>query len=143
MNARLRWMRWIIPIVCALSTLTGCALLTPLPEPTTLEERLASMPTTDRPAPGSFEALQKTAHPFTIDRHTSDFGSQSRHLSDLADPDANHFVLLGGNDGWIGSPNIDDQIGLWDRGESIRMPLNQAVVEREFPIEQILSGPEP
>lgn len=97
----------------------------------------------DRPAPGSFETLQKTAHPFTIDRHTSDFGSQSRHLSDLADPDANHFVLLGGNDGWIGSPNFDDQIGPWGRGESIRMPLGETVIEREFPIEQILSAAPP
>jgi len=97
----------------------------------------------DRPAPGSFETLQKTAHPFTIDRHTSDFGSQSRHRSDLADPDANHFVLLGGNDGWIGSPNFHDQVALWRRGESIRMPLREAVIEREFPIEQILSAQPP
>lgn len=44
--------RWIVPAGYTLSILSGCALLTPLPEPTTLEERLASMPTQDLPLHG-------------------------------------------------------------------------------------------
>ena len=85
------------------------------------------------PAPGSFETLQKTAHPHTIERHTSSFGSQSRHVSDLSDLDANFFALLGGQDGWLASENFSDQVALWRGGESIRMPLRDATLRAEFP----------
>ena len=87
----------------------------------------------DKPAPGSGETLQKTAHPLTAERHASFFGSQSRHLSDLSDLDANYFVLVGGQDGWLGSENFDDQIPLWRAGGTIRMPLSRARVAEEFP----------
>ncbi|MEO1457951.1 MAG: penicillin acylase family protein, partial [Pseudomonadota bacterium] len=75
------------------------------------------------PVPGSRETVFKTAHPLTTEPHRTAFGAQARHLSDLADPDANHFVLLGGQDGRLASPQFADQVPLWRAGELIRVPL--------------------
>ena len=53
---------------------------------------------------------------------------------------ADQFVLIGGNDGWIGSENALDQVPLWLKGEYIRMPLRPETVAREFPVVTVL-GP--
>jgi acyl-homoserine lactone acylase PvdQ len=47
-----------------------------------------------------------------------------RHLVvlDLADPDANFFILAGGQDGWLGSSTYADQLDLW-RGAYVQLPL--------------------
>lgn len=87
----------------------------------------------DVPMPGSRETVLKSSHDLTAERHDASFGSQSRHLSDLSDPDANYFVLLGGQDGWIGSTTALDQVGMWRRGEAIQMPLTPAAVLEKFP----------
>jgi penicillin G amidase len=62
------------------------------------------------------------------------YGAQARHLSDLADPDANHFVLLGGNDGWIGSAQFADQVSLWRERRYVRLPLRAPAIETDFPL---------
>ena len=77
----------------------------------------------DLPSPGGGETLLKTAHPLTARRHVSRFGSSARHISDLGDPDANFFALLGGQDGWFGSDTWADQVELWRRGDYVRVPL--------------------
>jgi penicillin amidase len=77
----------------------------------------------DFPVGGSSATLMKTAHRPTTERHDTRFGSQSRHVSDLADPDANWFLLLGGQDGWFNSVNFLDQVPLWRDGAMIRVPL--------------------
>ena len=59
-------------------------------------------------------------------------------LADLADPDANAFALLGGQDGWLGSAHFDDQLPLWGAGESIAMPLREDAVAAAFAHEQRL-----
>lgn len=87
----------------------------------------------DLPASGSRETIMKTAHGLVAEEHHSRYGSQSRHVSDLSDLDANHFVLLGGNDGWIGSVNFADQMPLWRAGLYLRMPLSPDTVAAEFP----------
>lgn len=81
----------------------------------------------DFPAGGSSATLMKTAHGLTTERHATRFGSQARHLSDLADPDANWFLLLGGQDGWFNSANFLDHVPLWRDGRMIRVPLTPAV----------------
>lgn len=83
--------------------------------------------------PGSRETVFKTSHQLTDEEHTSTFGAQSRHISDLSDPDENYFVLFGGQDGRINSPNFKDQVDLWQRGEYVRIPLSAAGVKRAFP----------
>jgi len=87
----------------------------------------------DLPAAGSSETLLKTAHPLAGKRHASHYGSSARHISDLADPDRNYFVLLGGQDGWLGSTTFADQIALWQRGEYVRVPLTPEAVAAAFP----------
>lgn len=86
----------------------------------------------DVPTAGSRETVFKAAHGFQNAIHTTRYGSQARQLSDMADPDANYFVLLGGNDGWIGSANFLDQVALWQSGDYIRMPLRPETIAAEF-----------
>ena len=82
---------------------------------------------------GSSATLMKTAHDATGERHTVDYGSNARHISDMSDPDENYFVLLGGQDGWFNSTTILDQWELWRRGDYVRVPLSPAEVRASFP----------
>lgn len=77
----------------------------------------------DFPVGGSSATLMKTAHGLGTERHPTRFGSQARHLSDLSDPDANWFLLLGGQDGWFNSESFLDHVPLWRDGRMIRVPL--------------------
>jgi penicillin amidase len=87
----------------------------------------------DLPAGGSTESLMKTAHGSTDQRHFTRYGQQARFVTDLADPDANFFVLLGGQDGFLGSSTSLDQLRLWQDGAYIQMPLSPAGVRARFP----------
>ena len=86
----------------------------------------------DVPISGSSTTVMKTAHSETDERHFTRFGSQSRHISDMSDPDANWFTLLGGQDGWLNSANFTDQFDLWLEGEYVQLPMRVETVEREF-----------
>jgi penicillin amidase len=86
----------------------------------------------DIPVSGTSETLMKTAHGLTNKRHHARYGSVARHISDMSDPDANHFALLGGQDGWFGSTNFADQMTLWRRGKYVRLPLTPAAVRKRF-----------
>ena len=74
----------------------------------------------------------KTNNDLVRGKHVTNYGSQSRQLADLADPDHTYFVLLGGQDGWPGSVNAADQVPLWKEGRTIRMPLRPQTVAAEF-----------
>ncbi|EGQ63806.1 penicillin amidase family protein, partial [Acidithiobacillus sp. GGI-221] len=76
----------------------------------------------------------KTAHGLVAPPTDAVYGSQARHISDLSDLDENYFVLFGGQDGWLGSANFADQIGLWRQGSYIRMPLRAESIAAEFPL---------
>lgn len=93
----------------------------------------------DVPIGGSSTTVMKTAHAATDKRHFTRFGSQSRHISDMSDPDANWFTLLGGQDGWINSANFIDQFDLWLRGDYVRLPLRLETVRREFTRKTVLT----
>jgi len=84
------------------------------------------------PISGSTTTVMKTAHNTTDEEHFTRYGSQSRHISDMSDPDANWFTLLGGQDGWINSANFTDQFDLWLRGEYVKLPLRVETVVRDF-----------
>lgn len=88
----------------------------------------------DLPGRGGRETVLKSGAELEIDQHSPSFGSHARHVSDLGDPDANFFVLLGGQDGWFGSRAFDDQIPLWTAGESIQLPLSLDAIRNRFPI---------
>jgi penicillin G amidase len=57
----------------------------------------------------------------------------------MADPDRNEFVLLGGEDGWLGSANFADQVELWRQGRTITLPLSAAAVTAQFPTALVLT----
>jgi penicillin G amidase len=82
---------------------------------------------------GSRNTIMKTAHGLVSGRHDVTYGSQARQLCDMSDPDRSLFVLLGGEDGWLGSENFADQVGLWRQGLAIPMPLTAAAVAAQFP----------
>ena len=87
----------------------------------------------DLPAAGTSETLMKTAHGLTNRRHRARYGSVARHISDLSDPDANHFVLLGGQDGWFGSSTFADQVPPWREGAYVIIPLSPETARARFP----------
>ena len=87
----------------------------------------------DLPTAGSSQTVMKTAHAMTDQKHNTQFGSNARHISDMADLDRNYFVLLGGQDGWLRSSTFMDQIDLWRRGEFVQMPLRIETVRKTFP----------
>ncbi len=82
---------------------------------------------------GSSQTLMKTAHTSTAERHSVTYGSNARHVSDLTDPDANYFVLLGGQDGWFNSTTMLDQWELWRDGRYVRVPLAISTIRDSFP----------
>jgi len=84
-------------------------------------------------APGASDTVMKTAHGLSDQRHRTGYGAAARHVSDLADPDDNHFVLLGGQDGWINGANFIDQVPLWLERAYVRVPLRLDTVRRTFP----------
>jgi penicillin amidase len=86
----------------------------------------------DRPAAGSNETILKGAHSIADGRHFTRYGTQARHISDLSDPDANWFVLLGGQDGWLNSSTFDDQIDPFMQGDLIQVPLTTERVRTSF-----------
>ncbi len=90
-------------------------------------------------APGSNDTLNKTGHGLVTGRHQVTFGACARHVSDLSDPDNNSFVLLGGQDGWLGSANSSDQVALWRAGAAIPVPLRPEAA-RGWPHETLLLG---
>ncbi len=91
------------------------------------------------PVGGSRETPMKTGHGLVAGPHEVSFGSMARHVSDLSDPDANWFLLFGGQDGWLGSAAFADQVPLWRERRAIRMPLSAPTVAREFPRVTVLS----
>ncbi|WP_051249348.1 penicillin acylase family protein [Inquilinus limosus] len=91
------------------------------------------------PTGGSRETPMKAAHGLVRGRHAATYGSMARHVADMSDPDASWVTLFGGQDGWLGSEGLTDQIALWRERRPIRLPLRPETVAREFPILMRLS----
>ncbi len=86
----------------------------------------------DFPTSGSVETIMKSAHEMTVKKHNSFYGSQARHISDMSDINANYFILLGGQDGYLGSENFWDQNDLWNKKQYIQLPLEMEKVKEHF-----------
>jgi penicillin amidase len=87
----------------------------------------------DLPVGGSNETLMKTAHGLSSGRHGVGFGANARLIADMADPDATHFVILGGQDGRFGSDAFLDQLDAWRAGNYRTLPLTARAVATAFP----------
>ena len=85
------------------------------------------------PADGSYNSAMKTAHEITNKKHDTFYGANSRFIAMMRDQDENYFVLLGGQDGWLGSEHFVDQVPLWLKGEYIQIPLRIENVRKSFP----------
>ena len=80
--------------------------------------------------PGAKETIFKTSHSPSDEPHRATFGAQARHVSDMGDVDANHFILFGGQDGWIGSPAFSDQVPLWRTGKLVQVPMTPDAIRQ-------------
>ena len=87
----------------------------------------------DLPAEGSIDTVNQSSHGYGSAPHSTGFGAVSRFVADTGDRDETYAVLLGGQDGWIGSTTAADQIDLWASGEMIRLPLSPEAVARNHP----------
>ena len=94
----------------------------------------------DFPASGSRQTVMKTNHAPTDQKHHAGYGSQARHISDMSDLDENYFIILGGQDGWLGSSTFLDQAKLWQRKDYIQVPLRRESVEKEFERKMVLKA---
>jgi penicillin amidase len=92
----------------------------------------------DWPWPGSSDTVFKSAHGLVTGRHAVAYGSNARYLFDMADPDGNHLVLLGGQDGVPGSPAFLDQAEMFRHGEYLRVPLDPKTARSIFPHRTVL-----
>jgi len=86
----------------------------------------------DYPAAGSYNSAMKTAHQTVNQRHATFYGANARFISRLKDPNENYFVLLGGQDGWLGSPNLVDQVPLWLAAKYLKIPLELTAIRASF-----------
>jgi penicillin amidase len=91
------------------------------------------LPRAQRPVPGSSNTLWKSAAAPQGSRHRASYGANARHVSDLSDPDANWFVLFGGQDGDPFAQNFSDQVERFLTGEYLHVPLRVETVEATFP----------
>ncbi len=90
--------------------------------------------------PGSNDTLYKTGHDLlpASGRHRVTYGASARHLADCADPDSHFVIILGGQDGWIGSTNATDQIPLWRANAYLELPLSEVRRATAFPTRTLL-----
>lgn len=86
----------------------------------------------DLPADGSVNSVMKTAHAVTDEKHGTFYGANARYVSRMKDMDENYFVLLGGQDGWLGSDYFLDHVPLWNSGAYIRIPLRLNEIRKSF-----------
>ena len=93
------------------------------------------------PAEGSYNSAMKTAHEISNKKHDTFYGANSRFIAMMRDLDENYFVLLGGQDGWLGSENFVDQVPIWLQGEYIQIPLRIESVRKSFAHQMKLAPP--
>lgn len=94
----------------------------------------------DRPVGGHNATIFKTSGNLFDEEQRVAYGSQSRHISDLSDINANYFVLFGGQDGQINAQNSIDQIDLWERGEFVQVPFELDRVRETFTYRSVFSS---
>ncbi len=86
----------------------------------------------DYASPGGNDTLNKSGHGPATGAHGVTYGASARFLTDMADPDSSRVVLLGGQDGWLGSDTFLDQVPLWRAGRYVDLPL-RAETARAWP----------
>ena len=80
--------------------------------------------------PGSSNTVFKAAHGYNGDYKVT-FGANLRVIFDMNDEDENYAVLLGGQDGYLGSKTFADQIPTWIDGEYYKVPFRTETIKKE------------
>ena len=93
------------------------------------------------PGVGETDTLNKRGRGLSSDKEEVRYGASARHISDMADPDENYFILHGGQDSWLMNENLADQTKLWRKGEYIKIPLSMKKVKSEFKAHQSVIEP--
>ncbi|MFG0258284.1 MAG: penicillin acylase family protein [Phycisphaerales bacterium JB043] len=91
------------------------------------------------PQDGSTTTLYKAAHPVNGKNHTTNFGACARLLCDMGTLDDNRVVLLGGQDGWMGSDRLLDQADIWQRGGYVPLPITAEGQQQRSVLEMTLT----
>jgi penicillin amidase len=76
-----------------------------------------------RPWPGGMNTVQKSAHTISPGEHEVRYGANARLVADLGESVV-RVCLLGGQDGFLGSPNFMDQVDLWSAGRYLELPVD-------------------
>jgi len=84
------------------------------------------------PASGANDTIYKRAFVLKENMAKITYGASARHISDLSDPNANYFVLFGGQNGYPFSPDATNQISMWESGQYMQIPLEIEEVQRTF-----------
>lgn len=79
----------------------------------------------NEPWAGGNETLMKAAHKLSTNTAKVSFGAQARWMTDLSSINENYLVYLGGQDGFIGSENINDLTSKWVKGDYLRVPFDR------------------
>lgn len=87
----------------------------------------------DYPSPGGNNTLLKAGRKLSDKRKSVTFGAQSRHISDMSDPNENYFSLISGQDGWLRTESTEQLSKLWQAGEYLKLPLEVEAIEDYFP----------
>jgi penicillin G amidase len=77
------------------------------------------------PWPGGNETLMKAMHKLSTHNAKVTFGAQARWMTDLSSHNENYLVYLGGQDGFIGSENINDLTPKWVSGSYLKVPFDR------------------
>ena len=89
----------------------------------------------DQPVAGNNQTIFKNAYvpsPHN-DKHRVTYGSAARLVADMSDPDNTWAVMLGGQDGFLGSSTYADQVELFSNGDYVQLPLRSRQIQRHFP----------
>lgn len=79
--------------------------------------------------PGSSNTVFKAAHSYGKSNYDVNFGANLRVFFDLSDENENYAVMLGGQDGYLGSKNFFDQTEKWVNGEYIKIPFTHEAIK--------------
>ena len=80
--------------------------------------------------PGSSNTVFKASHGYSGDYKVT-FGANLRVIFDMKDEDENYAVLLGGQDGFLGSKTFADQIPKWIEGSYYKVPFRTSTIEKQ------------
>lgn len=82
----------------------------------------------EAPYPGGTSTVFKAAFKAGSGDYTLKFGAHLRIIFDLSDGNKNYGVLIGGQDGFWGSKNLNDQTSMWLKGEYVKIPFEEKTI---------------